>query len=100
MPIYEYQCQDCDQVFEVLELRAQPFQASEASSAAVPAKLCPNCGGKRAQKLLSVSAMIVGSAAKADLPCAARHACPMASDASAEVLPPCARGGCSGLPPK
>ena len=96
MPIYEYQCQDCDHVFEVLELRPQPFQARGGNLAATPAGLCPKCGGQRAQKLLSVSAVIVGSGVEDELPCGAGRACAMA--AGAKGLPPCAMGGCSGLP--
>ena len=46
MPIYEYRCNDCGQMTEVL----QPMGSSEAG---VP---CRQCGGTRLEKRLSVTA--------------------------------------------
>lgn len=42
MPIYEYQCADCDSMFELL------VRASE-----IP--VCPHCDGQRLAKQLSVA---------------------------------------------
>ncbi len=50
MPIYEYKCNQCAEVFESLQLRptnkAQP---------------CPKCGSGNTEKLLSVTASIISS---------------------------------------
>ena len=46
MPIYEYRCKSCDDVFEAL-IRS----ASDAAS-----QKCPKCGGKKAERLMSVFA--------------------------------------------
>ena len=44
MPLYEYQCKDCDRDVEVL-VRSESEQPE-----------CPECGGARLVKLLSVCA--------------------------------------------
>lgn len=44
MPLYEYQCKDCDREVEVL-VRSEAEQPE-----------CPECGGERLVKLLSVCA--------------------------------------------
>ena len=43
MPIYEYQCRDCETSFEELILRASDAQAV----------VCPDCGGSHNERLLS-----------------------------------------------
>ena len=43
MPIYEYRCQSCDQVFEA-------YRAMLDSDAEV---VCPNCGSKKAERVVS-----------------------------------------------
>jgi putative FmdB family regulatory protein len=43
MPIYEYECRDCDKPFEELILR----KSDEAEVR------CPKCKGKRVEKLVS-----------------------------------------------
>lgn len=48
MPIYEYRCADCDDIFEVLVLR--PTDDSQP---------CPNCRSEKTEKLLSVTAGII-----------------------------------------
>lgn len=53
MPIYEYQCQECGNVFEL----RRPF--SEAESRA----RCPKCG-KQAPRAISVFASMADSAIK------------------------------------
>ena len=44
MPIYEYQCSGCEQVFEAI------VQGSQTPS-------CPGCGGKKLNKLFSTFAV-------------------------------------------
>lgn len=44
MPIYEYRCQDCGEKFEKL-VRSSTDQTELT---------CPNCGGKQAEKLMSL----------------------------------------------
>lgn len=44
MPFYEYQCKDCGKMFEQL------VSISEADKK----QICPNCGSKDTEKLLSV----------------------------------------------
>ncbi len=44
MPIYEYKCQSCDQVFE-------KYQSMRDSDGKIK---CPNCGSEKAERLLSL----------------------------------------------
>lgn len=68
MPIYEYHCPECGNTFEHLARRL-----------AEPAPVCPNCGAKKVEKLLSAFSPAVGSGSKA------------------KEGPPCANGGrCAG----
>ncbi len=47
MPIYEFQCKDCNAVFETL-----------TTSAAADIKIsCPQCQGERVKKLLSIGSL-------------------------------------------
>ena len=71
MPIYEYQCRECTEAFELL-LRGQDQP------------VCPECGGTRLEKLLSVPAAHSGS--NSELPVC-----------DAPSRGPCGMGGC-GLP--
>lgn len=48
MPLYEYQCPDCEQTFDKLA------RFSEADKIPV----CPNCGGNNSQKKISAGAVI------------------------------------------
>ena len=48
MPIYEYQCSDCNQQFEAL----QSFSDD-------PIQVCPMCGGEQVSKLISRSSFIL-----------------------------------------
>ena len=48
MPIYEFKCSKCDEVFEVLVPR--PSDATEP---------CPQCGSADTEKLLSVTSSII-----------------------------------------
>ncbi len=44
MPIYEYRCKKCDKTFEVFV----PITSEESKE-----KVCPNCGSKDTEKLIS-----------------------------------------------
>jgi putative FmdB family regulatory protein len=48
MPIYEYKCQSCGQVFEFL---AHSFNNSEAPR-------CPNCGSHSLDRLLPIPSLL------------------------------------------
>lgn len=50
MPIYEYQCAECDAVFERLVLRPQP-------ATQMP---CPQCGSPRTAKVFSTFSTTAG----------------------------------------
>ncbi len=49
MPIYEYQCKDCEHIFEKLVLRSDE------------SVVCPACDSKETTKLISSAAFIGGS---------------------------------------
>jgi putative FmdB family regulatory protein len=76
MPLYEYRCRGCHQVFEVL-------QDTGAGARGVD---CPECGGRELEKLLSVFAPATGNGA---------------GRGAASVGEPCGSPGCPrahGLP--
>ena len=50
MPIYEYQCADCDQQFSLFFAH---FSAAENRE-----KICPACGGQNLKKLISQVAVV------------------------------------------
>lgn len=72
MPIYEYRCAKCDNRFEQL-----------VNSMSGDAKvICPECGGKKVEKLLSVFAARDGGLNSASTPpgcgqCSEAGSCPM-----------------------
>jgi putative FmdB family regulatory protein len=74
MPIYEYECEGCQEEFELL------IRGREAPE-------CPSCGGRRLQRLLSAPAAHTGS--KRELP----TACPESRDCA---WPQCGSGECMG----
>ena len=74
MPIYEYNCHQCDEDFELLIRSQEP-----------PA--CPSCGGAQLEKLLSVPAAHSGNTR--DLPI-----CEAPSSAGCG-LPQCGAGRCA-----
>lgn len=76
MPLYEYTCSACQQQFEVL-VRGDERPA------------CPECGGTRLEKLLSVPAAHTGGS-KSQLPLCDT---PRAGGCGA---PLCGQGGCQG----
>jgi putative FmdB family regulatory protein len=51
MPLYEYQCAECETVFETI----RPIVKADAPIA------CSNCGSRQTSRMLSVFAMIGGS---------------------------------------
>ena len=67
MPLYEYSCRQCEHTFEALV-----FDGDEVE--------CPECSGKRVQRLLSVPAKPPSE-----------QSLPMRCDPS---LPPCGAPGC------
>jgi len=78
MPLYEYRCKSCENVFEV----RQKFSDEPASS-------CPSCGGE-VEKLISQSGFALkGGGWYGD----------GYSSGSAKPAPPCGSGGgCAGCP--
>lgn len=88
MPLYEYACESCDHVFEVL-VRAGVASASAegtdaARSEADAGPPCPSCGHPRSRRVLSAPAA-ARAGAGADLPVAGCG------------RPQCGAGGCMGL---
>lgn len=71
MPLYEYQCGECDQEFELL------VKADEKPD-------CPKCEKDSLQKLLSLTASPSTGSGKKELPIAAENC----------QVPRCCGGGC------
>ena len=78
MPIYEFECTACQEIFEVLVPR--PTEKTEA---------CPVCGSEKTRKLLSAAAGII---AKQD----SSPVCPLSGASCRGVS---GRGGCPRLHP-
>lgn len=53
MPIYEYNCRDCKKTFSILFLSISEADSEEA--------LCPECGKKNLERLVSGVSVIKGS---------------------------------------
>ena len=68
MPIYEYECKDCQRTFEKLERT----MSSADEPSAKPTTPCPGCGSQQTARKLSVFAAGAGSesspASEASLP--------------------------------
>ncbi|RLA96151.1 MAG: zinc ribbon domain-containing protein [Deltaproteobacteria bacterium] len=47
MPLYEYRCKRCDEVFEVLQLRSKEEERVR----------CPRCGSEEVERLLSACSL-------------------------------------------
>jgi len=77
MPIYEYTCQGCQRDFELL-IRGQERPE------------CPECGGLKLEKRLSVPAAHTATAS--NLP-----VCAPPSPGGGCGLPQCGGGGCMGM---
>ncbi|MFW6081479.1 MAG: FmdB family zinc ribbon protein [Desulfosalsimonas sp.] len=58
MPIYEYQCEDCKKVFEVIVMGSSPEIPS-----------CRKCGSRRVARRISAANTIGGSAGKTSSGC-------------------------------
>ncbi|MFH1034717.1 MAG: zinc ribbon domain-containing protein [Pseudomonadota bacterium] len=81
MPIYEFRCEKCQQVFEHLAL-----------SASQPAELCcPSCGGEELSRVLSTCASVIGGTSQAPAasasPCLQNRSCQNAGSCSTITLP-------------
>ncbi|KPK75523.1 MAG: hypothetical protein AMJ89_04345 [candidate division Zixibacteria bacterium SM23_73] len=76
MPIYEYRCEDCGKVSEILQ--RGPKQEEPL--------VCPNCGSNRMRKLISSPASIImgNSSAKGTTCCGREERCD---------TPPCSTDG-------
>ena len=61
MPIYDYKCQQCGKVSEVLVRNTED-----------PAVKCSHCGSQKMDKLISASYMIKMAAPKSDATCCGR----------------------------
>ena len=78
MPLYEYQCQSCDEVVELL------VRASD-DAPAPPETGCPGCGEQHLQRLMSVPSAPAISAGKQ---------LPMAAGPESCGAPRCCGGSC------
>ncbi|MBW1980734.1 MAG: zinc ribbon domain-containing protein [Deltaproteobacteria bacterium] len=77
MPIYEYQCQECGEVCEILLISShQPEQRLE----------CSNCGSSRLEKILSAASYAVKTSGSS-----AGHTCCGREERC--DTPPCSTGG-------
>jgi putative FmdB family regulatory protein len=54
MPIYEFRCEACDQVFEYLAMRKGDDLEAK----------CPHCGGEDLSRVMSVAASVVDGSVK------------------------------------
>ena len=57
MPIYEYACQNCKEIFDQLWLTVR---AAEEASAAGKQPICPTCGEAETQRVVSQVAVLGG----------------------------------------
>ena len=81
MPIYEFRCQACQQVFEHLALSQQEGLGI----------CCPSCGGQDLTRVLSACATVMGDSVStpsqsAD-PCVQNRSCQNAGSCSTITLP-------------
>ncbi len=58
MPIFEYQCEECETTFERLTLRPQSTTQT----------VCPQCGSPRTTKIFSTFSSATGSGAPSGAP--------------------------------
>ena len=92
MPIYEYECADCDKVMEVRQRISDP-----------PLESCPECGGK-VKKLVSVSSFqLKGGGWYADgytkSPKDSKDSSSSSTQKkSTDSSPPCKKEGCKNCP--
>lgn len=76
MPIFEYQCSECNNKYDI-------FHKSQSSSEKIE---CPSCGSDKSKKLFSAFAASVNTSSS--MPSCASGACDMPS------MPSCAGGMC------
>jgi putative FmdB family regulatory protein len=88
MPVYEYECQACNKVFEVQQKMADK-----------PLTSCPDCEGE-VKKLMSMSSFqLKGGGWYADGYASSSGKAAPAAPAAAPAAPACASGGgCAGCP--
>lgn len=86
MPVYEYECSECDNVFEVQQKMSED-----------PVKSCPECGGD-VRKLMSMSSFqLKGGGWYADgYSSASANTAGKSASSAAPACP--SGGGCSGCP--
>jgi len=81
MPIYEFRCDACQQVFEHLTLSRQ--EAAEIR--------CPSCGAEELSRVMSSCASVMGDSASAPAqsvsPCVQNRSCSNAGSCSTITLP-------------
>lgn len=92
MPVYEYECNGCDKVFEIQQRLAD-----------APVTICPDCGGE-VRKLISMSTFQLkgsgwytdGYSGPSNGKAASDSASPTGKDAGSS--PPCGGGTCCHCP--
>lgn len=87
MPVYEYECSSCQNVFEVQQKIADP-----------PLTSCPDCQGSLRKLMSMTSFQLKGGGWYADGYASAGDK-PARKEESTPAAPPCQTGaGCSGCP--
>ncbi|ADH85611.1 FmdB family zinc ribbon protein [Desulfurivibrio alkaliphilus] len=65
MPIYEYRCQDCRSLFEII-----------TSTCQLPTEIkCNNCGSQRTEKTISAASYRLASRSRSAVPAGALTGC-------------------------
>jgi len=78
MPIYEFRCESCDQVFELLALSDSERRQAE----------CPQCGGRQLSRVLSTCAAVMGQGGQASqAPQVQNRSCAGSDSCSTITLP-------------
>lgn len=82
MPIYEFRCESCQNVFEHLALKAGEKLKLE----------CPSCGGQELSRVLSTCASVIAGsssqpACPSSGPCLEQRSCANAGNCSTITLP-------------
>ncbi|MBU0729926.1 MAG: zinc ribbon domain-containing protein [Proteobacteria bacterium] len=65
MPIYEYKCQDCNNMFEALIISANDLDQIE----------CPKCESRKVKKTISASSFRLASSSSNSIPAGALSGC-------------------------
>ncbi len=80
MPIYEFRCESCQEIFEHLALAAGEVLDLK----------CPHCGGESLSRVLSTCASVMGEAGSAGAPAASplqNRSCGQGNNCSTLTLP-------------